>query len=102
MRPVRVRAGLSGLLSLLRAVFTHFGGGAVDFEVVGKDHLVIDFGFGEQNSEFVQLIFPVFGSLRTRGLILLAFFGGFAGFGGFSLLLRFEANFRTAAFGSEL
>jgi hypothetical protein len=61
----------------------------VHFFVQVEHQLVVDFGFSEQNGEFMKL--------------LLAFFGCFAAcFLSFFLLLRFEPNFGFTSFGSEL
>lgn len=71
------------------AILSFLSDNFVDFQIVGKDLLVGDLRFGEQNGPFMQL--------------LLSVFGGFAaGLVGAFVLLRFEAKVLSALFGSEL
>lgn len=60
-----------------------------EFCVRSEGDLVIDLRFGEQNGEFVDVLFPFFGGLAE-------------GHDGLLPALRFEANFLLAPFGSEL
>jgi hypothetical protein len=78
---------LGGFFGLRALVLGDFGKGSVEFAVIVEDQLVIDFGFGEQNVPFVTLLLAVFGGLAE-------------GEESFLSLLRFEANFRLAPFGS--
>jgi hypothetical protein len=74
---------------LIQSIFASFGDHLIERKVRSEGDLVIDLCFGEQNVPFVTLLPSFFGFFATKFLRLF-------------LLLRFEPNFCSAPFGSEL